>query len=295
MNKLAWAKNYLFLSLLVFVFAIFSSGKFTHSVFAINGTAHLNAVFSCNVYEHELASDCIEGVVVDRPYIMVTGQSFDPSNDTIVVKGIHVTAIGTDSTELIGSMPANLAAGNTVSVVVAVNYAGGLTNSIEADILCDDPNSAACNGGSGPTPTPTPVGGTPTPTPVGGTPTPTPPPAGTSTLGCAAQGLVADPGGSGLCVPPSPFKPAAGSIAASTSIGALLKTILDILLTLGGIVAVLFIIIGGYQYVTSRGSEDQAKAGRKTITYAVVGLVAVLLAYMIVSVLTNTITQGRLF
>ncbi len=141
--------------------------------------------------------------------------------------------------------------------------------------------------------TPTPVGSTPTPT-VGATPTPKAGGTSDSNLTCTEQGLVKDPN-TGLCLPANPFGAQTGTLAGSKTIGGLIKSILDILLTLGGIVAILFIVIGGYQYVTSRGSESQAKEGRQTITYAIIGLVAILLAYMLVTVVTNLFTQGSLF
>lgn len=100
----------------------------------------------------------------------------------------------------------------------------------------------------------------------------------------------------GLCLPKNPYANAPGdSLVKATSVGDLIKKILNILLTLGGVVAVLFIVLGGYEYITSRGSEERAKSGRKTMTYAIIGLVAILLAFMMVTVLTNLFTQGKLF
>ncbi|MBL8031681.1 MAG: hypothetical protein JNK33_05155 [Candidatus Doudnabacteria bacterium] len=107
-------------------------------------------------------------------------------------------------------------------------------------------------------------------------------------------GLVKD-GPTGLCLPTNPLTPAAGSIVASSSVGQLIQRFLDILLTLAGVIAILFIVIGGYQYITSRGAEDQAKAGRKTMTYAIIGLIAVLLAYTGVNLVVRLITTGTLF
>jgi len=82
------------------------------------------------------------------------------------------------------------------------------------------------------------------------------------------------------------------SLQGSRSIGEVIARVLKILLTLAGVVAVAFIVIGGYQYVTSRGSEDAAKKGRSTMTAAIIGLVAVLLAYTLVNILTNLVTGG---
>lgn len=108
------------------------------------------------------------------------------------------------------------------------------------------------------------------------------------------SGLPFDPA-TGLCLPTNPLTPATGSIVASSSVGQLIQRFLDILLTLAGVIAILFIVIGGYQYITSRGAEDQAKAGRKTMTYAIIGLIAVLLAYTGVNLVVRLITTGTLF
>jgi len=54
-----------------------------------------------------------------------------------------------------------------------------------------------------------------------------------------------------------------------------------ILVLVGGI-AVLFLIWGGLQYVTSSGNKDKAEQAKKTITYAVIGLIVIVLAGVIV-------------
>lgn len=49
-----------------------------------------------------------------------------------------------------------------------------------------------------------------------------------------------------------------------------------------GIVCVAFLVYGGYQYLTSGGNDEKTKAGQKTLTNAVIGLVVVLAAAVIV-------------
>lgn len=139
-------------------------------------------------------------------------------------------------------------------------------------------------------------GGSTTPTTPSATNTPqTPVTPVQSDLECASQGLEKD-AATGLCLPKNPYASASpDSLVKATSVGDLIKKILNILLTLGGVVAVLFIVLGGYEYITSRGSEERAKSGRKTMTYAIIGLVAILLAFMMVTVMTNLFTQGKLF
>jgi hypothetical protein len=67
-------------------------------------------------------------------------------------------------------------------------------------------------------------------------------------------------------------------------------TVINYALYLAGILAVIFIIYGGFQYITSRGNETQAKSGARTLTYAVIGLVLIILSYVIINVLVSFLT-----
>ncbi len=70
----------------------------------------------------------------------------------------------------------------------------------------------------------------------------------------------------------------------------LVAKIIDYALYLSGAIAVLFIIIGGYRYLTSAGNEEGAKKGRTTVVNALIGLVIIILAYVIVNVVVNFIS-----
>ncbi len=63
----------------------------------------------------------------------------------------------------------------------------------------------------------------------------------------------------------------------------ILMAIIDDLLRLAGIVAVGYIIYGGFRYTTSQGSPDQTAGAQKTIINAVIGLVLSIFAVTIVS------------
>lgn len=52
-------------------------------------------------------------------------------------------------------------------------------------------------------------------------------------------------------------------------------------------VDVLFMIIGGFLYITSAGNEDRAKKGRTTVLNAIIGLVIIILAYVIANVISS--------
>lgn len=85
--------------------------------------------------------------------------------------------------------------------------------------------------------------------------------------------------------------PAYCNVVGSDSSG-LLTHIINLLLALLGVVAVLFIIIGGYKMVVSNGDEKAFESGRKTVTYAIIGLVVAVLAFTIITVIGNTIGSG---
>jgi len=54
-------------------------------------------------------------------------------------------------------------------------------------------------------------------------------------------------------------------------------------------IAVLVIVWGGINYLTSAGDEDKARTGKKTLTYALLGLVVVGIAYALVNIIVATI------
>ncbi len=58
------------------------------------------------------------------------------------------------------------------------------------------------------------------------------------------------------------------------------------LLSLAGVIAMLFIIIGGYQYIFSGGNEALAKKGKTTLTNAVLGLIIIILSFVIVKIVS---------
>ena len=67
-----------------------------------------------------------------------------------------------------------------------------------------------------------------------------------------------------------------------------INTAINVVLGMIGVVAVIMIIIGGIQFVTSQGDAAKAARARNTILYSIVGLIVALLAFAIVNfVLTS--------
>lgn len=61
-----------------------------------------------------------------------------------------------------------------------------------------------------------------------------------------------------------------------------------------GLIAVIMILIGGFQWITAGGNEEKVASAKKVISAAVIGLIIVLLAWAIVIFVvsqTNTLTN----
>lgn len=64
-------------------------------------------------------------------------------------------------------------------------------------------------------------------------------------------------------------------------------TVIGWLLPIGVIVSVLFIIIGGYMWMTSAGNPDKVRQAQGTLTWAILGLGLILLAVLLISTLID--------
>lgn len=89
--------------------------------------------------------------------------------------------------------------------------------------------------------------------------------------------------------------PNAGStgLPNDTSISGFILKIINIALAVAGLVAVLFLIIGGFRYITSAGNEETAEQAKKIITNAIIGIVIIILSFVIVRVISNALTTNQ--
>lgn len=84
-----------------------------------------------------------------------------------------------------------------------------------------------------------------------------------------------------------------GGAASKTTASGLIVEIISVLLFIVGLLAVLFIIIGGFRYVTASGNEEQAEAAKKTLLHAILGLVIVILSFAVVRIISEALIIGR--
>ena len=86
--------------------------------------------------------------------------------------------------------------------------------------------------------------------------------------------------------------PAPDQLIDVSDFGVLLKNVIvQIFLEFAAAIAVVFLIIGGFQYVSSRGNEEAMEKAKKTITAAVIGIVVIVMAYAIVAIVNNLVTS----
>ena len=79
----------------------------------------------------------------------------------------------------------------------------------------------------------------------------------------------------------------------TTQLNSLIHTIVNIFSLIIGVVAVIMIIIGGFQYISSGGDSNKISTAKNTIMYAIIGLIIVALAQFIVQfVLSKVGTLG---
>lgn len=80
-----------------------------------------------------------------------------------------------------------------------------------------------------------------------------------------------------------------GSLGLGTAdLKATVINIINWVLGLLGIIAVIMILIGGFQWMTAAGNEEKVEKAKKIISAAIVGLIIILLAWAIVNFVIGT-------
>jgi hypothetical protein len=90
-------------------------------------------------------------------------------------------------------------------------------------------------------------------------------------------------------LPPPPAGLATGFSGGNQTVTSVITRIVAIALALAGLIAILFLIIGGFRYVTAAGNEEAAESAKKTILNAIIGIIVIILAYVILRVIENAL------
>ena len=69
----------------------------------------------------------------------------------------------------------------------------------------------------------------------------------------------------------------------------LIKNVRNLALEVMGAVAVIFLIIGAYFYLTAYGNEEKAQKGKTIIIWTIVGIIVILLASVIIELVSSAL------
>ena len=74
-----------------------------------------------------------------------------------------------------------------------------------------------------------------------------------------------------------------------TKLQTTIGSVLTVVYGLVGIIAVIFVVIGGFKYTTSQGDPGRVQQAKNTIMYALIGLAVTLLAFAITQFVLNAL------
>ena len=81
------------------------------------------------------------------------------------------------------------------------------------------------------------------------------------------------------------------NLGTGTDVKSAIVNIVKFLLTFLGLIAVVIILYGGFQWMTSAGNEEQVTSARSTLTAGLIGLIIILAAFAVTQFVINTVIQ----
>jgi TRAP-type C4-dicarboxylate transport system permease small subunit len=84
--------------------------------------------------------------------------------------------------------------------------------------------------------------------------------------------------------------PVSAASADVTKIETFIKSIIQILVTLAGLISAGFFVWGGVGYITSSGNPETLDRSKKTILYSAIGLAVVLGAFVLTNIVSDLAT-----
>ncbi len=89
------------------------------------------------------------------------------------------------------------------------------------------------------------------------------------------------------------IKAASGCSNSTANLPDVIRKIINAVIFVLGTVAVIVIIYGGFQYMTSTGDANKIKKAKDTILYATIGLIICVLAFAITNFVINIIKDSQ--
>jgi TRAP-type C4-dicarboxylate transport system permease small subunit len=87
-------------------------------------------------------------------------------------------------------------------------------------------------------------------------------------------------------------QPVFADAAGVTQVENFMKSVIQVMAGLAGLVATGFFVMGGYQYITSSGNPEHLLRAKRTLVYSAAGLSIVIAAFVITSVVSDLATNA---
>ena len=91
---------------------------------------------------------------------------------------------------------------------------------------------------------------------------------------------------------PEDIKRASGCNGEGDKLPSTITNILYGIIGVSSFVAVVFVVVGGVQYMTSAGDTQKTEKGKRTIIYALIGMAVCVLAFAIVNFVITNVIKG---
>ncbi|MBI1863550.1 hypothetical protein HYS00_05540 [Candidatus Microgenomates bacterium] len=89
--------------------------------------------------------------------------------------------------------------------------------------------------------------------------------------------------------------PATNPAAKVGNIGMLVNFLGPLAMAIGAFICLAMLLWGGFLYITSGGEQDKIQQGKRTLTYALIGLVVMITAMLFVNVLAYVLGVKSFF
>ncbi len=76
-------------------------------------------------------------------------------------------------------------------------------------------------------------------------------------------------------------------IATLACIPIIIKNVINGALVFAGLAALALVIFAGAQYITSKGDQAKIDTAKKTLTYAIIGLIVIFMSFFIVTLISQ--------
>lgn len=80
-----------------------------------------------------------------------------------------------------------------------------------------------------------------------------------------------------------------------TSLQSIIKEIIQVAFMAAGLVAVIYLIIGGFRYMTASGNPEGIESAKMTIINAIIGLIVIMISFLIVNYVLQQLKVGPLY